>query len=853
MAFDLSTARPAKAPGFESKGAKPVKVATPQERADLEARHAANETAAEQARAESASLGRIREPVRRIGQIATAPGRGILQIADLPGAAIEGIGRIAGADIDVPDFADLADDPSLAPQDAGERFERRALETLGGTMGGLGIGGRVLATAGQNTARRGIGEALIETPGRQMVAAGTGATAGQITEEAGGGPLAQMAATVVGGAPAFLGAAGRTSAAQAASDALPKPPAKTTTRPPQNPAEMVRGLGGTVTPSTRGARGGRLRESMLNPNVVEAENTIRNQRVWDENAAKEMGIGTADLPAHMPLSPERIAKAKAPHEAVYEAIRKANISVGKTPAVQRVVNQLGMAQKNNPWIGRNPAIDRLRERGLSAGDATSGEILDAIKELRANASGAWAAAETSANRAALQAQGKAQRQLADALEDALGDALKSFSAEGIEGLAPLAAQFPKARTALAKARNIEEAVVGGHLDMAKLAKLKEQGAPLSGRLNSMADTATMAPKETRHISKMQVPNPASITLFGNTKRMLQRAAHKLGVSRLEEPGFQNKQGLPLADEFFDDAAPDSGLLGPAAFLEQGVDLTPTDVPPAAALRGGPRDLELAPDTLHRGIAGMLESEPAPGRFGDLTASAPPAIEGIPFEGSDLAPISELTLAPEQGVGGFRGEKVPEEAALTEFVSDQPIERRRPGAEPYTGVERRKSIGDLLKEPGVRETEYQRHLENKTNIGVRAPDESLVSEQQAVREFMNRPGMRDEQRQISEENLAILRAQADAEAAIPPELPIGGQVAPETGGPIVPETGEFVRRSDVPEGDINEIGLFRSNADIGDMIGNQRVQPREGVLDISEQDLRDAGFTDEEIAQILAGQ
>ena len=845
MAFDLSTARPAKAPGFESKGAKPVKVATPQERADLEARHAANETAAEQARAESASLGRIREPVRRIGQIATAPGRGILQIADLPGAAIEGIGRIAGADIDVPDFADLADDPSLAPQDAGERFERRALETLGGTMGGLGIGGRVLATAGQNTARRGIGEALIETPGRQMVAAGTGATAGQITEEAGGGPLAQMAATVVGGAPAFLGAAGRTSAAQAASDALPKPPAKTTTRPPQNPAEMVRGLGGTVTPSTRGARGGRLRESMLNPNVVEAENTIRNQRVWDENAAKEMGIGTADLPAHMPLSPERIAKAKAPHEAVYEAIRKANISVGKTPAVQRVVNQLGMAQKNNPWIGRNPAIDRLRERGLSAGDATSGEILDAIKELRANASGAWAAAETSANRAALQAQGKAQRQLADALEDALGDALKSFSAEGIEGLAPLAAQFPKARTALAKARNIEEAVVGGHLDMAKLAKLQEQGAPLSGRLKSMAETAIMAPKETRHISKMQVPNPASITLFGNTKRMLQRAAHKLGVSRLEEPGFQNKQGLPLADEFFDDAAPDSGLLGPAAFMEQGVDLTPTDVPPAGALRGGPRDLELAPDTLHRGIAGMLESEPIPGRPGDLTASTPPITEGLPFTAEPQIPLSiadDLTLS-EPGVGGFPGAKVPEEAALTEFVSDQPLERRRFSGEPRTGI----------------------------------LDDPLAPHQDVVREYLNQPGMREKVRQFEEENRAsgieeafmreaaaatrarsieeaFIREAAAAKAAAPTDLPIGGQVAPETSGPIVPETGEFARRSNVPvSGDVNEIGFFRSNADIGDMIGNERVKPTEGVIDISEQELRELGFTDEEILQILAGQ
>ena len=579
---------------------------------------------------------------------------------------------------------------------------------------------------------------------------------------------------------------------------------------------------------------GGFREALANPGV-KIRMQVENQKIANRHAAVELGL---DQKTSLPAQVQKVIDE---HGAVAQEAADAAGKFVPNEAFKARVGELGARIRDNPALENVPGVEKLRDRLLNIEKMTGQQMLDSIRKWRKDASTFFKAVGDVEK----QDVAATMREAADIMQDALAESVRYD-----EGLY---SRFTTSRQRAAKAHNVQDSLIGDNINLAALARIGEK-TKLTGRLQQLARVAEEFPELTKTQSAIRPAAQQQSVVFSPVKRAAQRVAGRKIQERLISDEFQNQFG-EVAPGIFDPP-------GPAAIMERGPTL-PADglpfeptgsVPPAAALRGGPRDLELAPDTLHRGIAGMLEGEPVPGRPGDLTASAPPAIEGIPFEGSDLAPISELTLAPEQGVGGFRGAKVPEEAALTEFVSDQPIERRRPGAEPYTGVERRKSIGDLLKEPGVRETEYQRHLENKANIGVRAPDESLVSEQQAVREIMERPGMRDEQRRISEENLAILRAQADAETAIPTELPIGGQVAPETGGPIVPETGEFARRSNVPvSGDVNEIGFFRSNADIGDMIGNQRVRPAEGVLDISERELRELGFTDEEILQILAGQ
>ena len=84
---------------------------------------------------------------------------------------------------------------------AAERVLQTTAGAVGGGAGMIGIGRGLMAQApgAARTAMTGIGEMLAGQPTAQLVGSATGGAAQQITAEAGGGPLAQLAAGVVGG------------------------------------------------------------------------------------------------------------------------------------------------------------------------------------------------------------------------------------------------------------------------------------------------------------------------------------------------------------------------------------------------------------------------------------------------------------------------------------------------------------------------------------------------------------------------------------------------------------------------------------------------------------------------------
>lgn len=87
--------------------------------------------------------------------------------------------------------------PDYQPQNGTERVVGNIEQAVGGTGGMVGAGKFLAGEASPLVAK--IGELLSERMGGQLASAATGATAAGVTREAGGGPIAQMAAGLVGG------------------------------------------------------------------------------------------------------------------------------------------------------------------------------------------------------------------------------------------------------------------------------------------------------------------------------------------------------------------------------------------------------------------------------------------------------------------------------------------------------------------------------------------------------------------------------------------------------------------------------------------------------------------------------
>lgn len=438
--------------------------------------------------------------------------------------------------------------------------------------------------------------------------------------------------------------AGRTAAAAAPRE-LPKPA--------RTPVEVARALGLKVEPAasnTLAGKVGHVLEEMSGPTHLRARLARENQPQSNRVVLEDLGLSPDQR-----LTAQTLDQAAKPHVAVSDELANTVPILTRDEALNAAIERLGVRTRDNPLLEKNPSIERLRARMSKTGDVPTRDVLDAIRDWREQATGAFAQARTSKNRSKLRAQANAYLDLANAFETALGRAATAA------GDPKLAARFKEARTALAKINDVRASLVGDEVDVHTLASLSKK-RPLSGRLRALAETGRDLRAETKRASTVRTPTREVITGYQRAARIGQGLIRGFGTQRLLTSDFYQNllgkvdpapgPGSPLG-AFFPAAGGPGPRAAPAPVGGLSFDLSP-EVPPAAALRNpeAPPGLELVP---------------APG--------------GMSFRGSpELSRADELAggLRVADETGHFPGARVPEEAALTEFFTDQPIGPNRPG-------------------------------------------------------------------------------------------------------------------------------------------------------------------------------
>jgi hypothetical protein len=358
------------------------------------------------------------------------------------------------------------------------------------------------------------------------------------------------------------------------------------------------------------------------------------------------------------------------------------------------------------------------------------------------------------------------------------------------------------------------------------------------------------PQLTRTQSKITPDSGALSLAFSPITLGAQRILGKKLVGQLLDEDFQSKN--------FGGRAPE-GPLGPAAFLEDVYDPPPrqTDAfggplefePPAGGAGGQmPSDARRLASTIDGqgdGFGSAFEFEGQPGLPGQMPSDARRL--GSLSDHQNQLRMEEFDLDPSEGAVGIPvgprrpppplegGEALalelaPGFAELEAGLGPTPIfERRAAAPEPYTGIDRRvNGVPDLTAE---RQRVLDRPIGTRPNAGVA----DALLEDTGIREAVRGDTMTNR-----------------AELNPGDQLPIGAGLerGPMVQGPEVSQFGDFERRRNVPEEPMAGFGRLTSNDDIGQMIGRERANPPQGVLDLSVEDLKALGYSDAEIAQLL---
>lgn len=249
-------------------------------------------------------------------------------------------------------LANAVESPEIAPRDATERVVSDVNKAIAGVGTGMGAG-QALATGGR--VAQGVGQQLLARPGMQIASAASGAAAGGSVREAGGGPVAQIAASVAGGmAPYALYEGGKA---------------------------VARGARAMVEPFTEGGRkqvvGRALSDVATDPqraqqNMANASEIVPGSRPTAAQVSEDYGI----------ISTERAAKATNP------------AAFAERASDQNAARQgyLEIAAKDRPAldaaIARRDAVTKpLREQAFQAAagkSVDSKRVVDQIDTLLAN-------------------------------------------------------------------------------------------------------------------------------------------------------------------------------------------------------------------------------------------------------------------------------------------------------------------------------------------------------------------------------------------------------------------------------------------------------------------------------------
>lgn len=228
--------------------------------------------------------------------------------------------------------------------------------------------------------------------------------------------------------------------------------------------------GYVVPPSQSGAGvSARVLEGLSGKYKTNQAAQIKNQDVTDMLARK--AIGLAD---DAPITPDAT---RAVRDAAYASGYEPIVQLGAVPtdkgfqrALDSIVKSRQGAANSFPGAVKNDVaefVDALRVQGFDAGEG-----LQMTRILREEAGAAFRAGDN--------ALGNAKREASDAILDQID---RRLAASGKNGMAMLK-EFRKSRTLMAKAHDVEDAIVegSGHVDAMKFASKFQKGKPLTDEL-----------------------------------------------------------------------------------------------------------------------------------------------------------------------------------------------------------------------------------------------------------------------------------------------------------------------------------------------------------------------------------
>lgn len=211
-----------------------------------------------------------------------------------------------------------------------------------------------------------------------------------------------------------------------------------------------------------------------------ANASVKNQAVTNRLVAKEIGSPDPNM-----ITRGHIQELRQKAYNTYTKIKasKPKMQVQNDPQFVQAIDD-AIFDATDAFTGQKPPGAVMKQlEGLKnpRGVQSVAAAMDKIEKLRRDARTLFKSDDP--EKLAL---ARASRSAADALEDAVGRALEKSAPE-------LLPEYQAARQQLAKLHNVEDAWVNGDIDAVKLAKLRANGAPLTGKLAEIADMADYFP------------------------------------------------------------------------------------------------------------------------------------------------------------------------------------------------------------------------------------------------------------------------------------------------------------------------------------------------------------------------
>ena len=252
----------------------------------------------------------------------------------------------------------------------------------------------------------------------------------------------------------------------------------------------------TLTPRYVGGAGRQTVAGLVGADKLSMEASAENVKHIDRLA--KLGIG---LKPEEELSTGNIERLKEGAYKAYEAIRR----IGQLPADPEyqtaVANAGGRFAQRGPSYGGGyhfESVAKAKEPYLQARPAVdASETVDEIRALRKLGSANLKNYDPEKN-----ALGLTQREIADAMERRIGRYLESQARQGDTQARTVLSDFTQARQQLAKIHVVEDTLgAGNHVRASDYALLLDKGAPLTGTLRIIADTAKHFPKDVAFVAE----------------------------------------------------------------------------------------------------------------------------------------------------------------------------------------------------------------------------------------------------------------------------------------------------------------------------------------------------------------